>query len=170
MGTDLLLLPSQRTYRLRGNLNLWEWAGSLRYNLATESFQPYAKIGYGLSWYRLEDVTTEIVATDAGPVPVTPDAGLWVRQPWRNPDGTKNAWANIWPNTLHIGAGIELIPVTSRAPIPRGIDVSLLLDYSHFRHSLGVQNTLVEGVTFEGGGREKSISRNVVSLFITLGF
>jgi hypothetical protein len=170
MGVDLLLLPTQRTYLLRGKLNLWEWAGSIRYNLATEKFQPYAKIGYGLSWYRLEDVTTEIVGTDTGPVPVTPDAGLWVRQPWRNADGTKNAWANMWPNTMHFGAGIELIPVTSRAPIPRGIDVSLLLDWTQYRHALGLQSTLVEGVTFEGGGRDKTVTRNVVSLFITLGF
>jgi len=170
LGVDLLLLPSQRTYQVRGDLNLWEWAGSVRYNLATEKFQPYFKIGYGLSWYRLQDVTTEIIGTDTGPVPLTPDAGLWVRQPWRNPDGTKNAFANLWPNTLHFGAGIELIPVTSRAPIPRGIDVSLLLDWSHFRHSLGLQGTLVEGVTFEEGERDKTVVRNVVSLIVTLGF
>ena len=170
MGVDLLVLPSQRTYRLRGNLNLWEWAGSIRYNLATESFQPYAKIGYGLSWYQLEDVTTELIGTDPGPVPVDPDAGLWVRQPWRNPDGTENPWANLWPNTVHIGAGIELIALKSRAPIPRGIDFSLLLDWSHFRHSLGVQGTLVEGVSFEGGERDKTVTRNVVTIAATLGF
>ena len=98
------------------------------------------------------------------------DAGLWVRQPWRNPDGTKNAFNNLWPNTLHIGAGIELIPVTSRAPIPRGIDVSLLLDYTHYRHALGVRNTLVEGVSFEGNETDATITRNVLSLLLTLGF
>ena len=83
---------------------------------------------------------------------------------------TKNAWANLWPNTLHIGAGVELIALKSRAPIPRGIDFSLLLDWYHFRHSLGVQGTLVEGVSFEGGERDKTVTRNVVTIAATLGF
>lgn len=170
LGFDVLLLPTQRTYQVRGNLNLWEWAGSLRYNLATKKFQPYLKIGYGLSWYRVEDVTTQIVGTDASPVPLDPPDGLWVRQPWRDDQGNADAFANIWPNTGHIGGGIELIPVTSRAPIPRGIDVSLLLDFAHYRHALGVKRTLVEGVTFEGGERDRTVTRNVVTLALTLGF
>ena len=171
LGVDLLMLPTQRTYKLRGELNLWEYAGSIRYNLATSKLQPYLKIGYGLSWYRLENITTEIVATDpVGGVPLDPANGLWVRQPWRNPDGTKNSWANIWPNTGHVGAGIELIALASRAPIPRGIDFSVVLDYAYYRHKLGLQGTLVEGVSFDGGGREKDVSRHVVTVGATLGF
>jgi hypothetical protein len=171
MGVDLLLLPTQRTYQLRADLNLWEYAGSIRYNLSTSKFQPYLKIGYGLSWYRLENITTEIVGTDpVGGVPLDPPDGLWVRQPWRDPDGTKNAWANIWPNTGHVGAGIELIAIASRAPIPRGLDFSVLLDYAYYRHKLGLQGTLVEGVSFEGGEREKDVSRHVVTVGATLGF
>ena len=63
-----------------------------------------------------------------------------------------------------------MIPVTSQAPIPRGIEVSLLLDYSHYRHTLGVKRTLVEGVTFEGGERDRTVTRNVVTLAVSLGF
>jgi len=170
MGFDLLLLPSQDTYRVRGTLNLWEYAGSIRYNLATEKFQPYVKAGYGLSWYRLEDITTEFVGTDPAPVPISPDTTLWVRKPWRNPDGSTNAWANIWPNTWHVGAGLELIPFLSRAPIPRGLDVSLILDVAYYQNKLGVQNTLVQGVDLEGGSRDKTVGRTVVSLWGYIGF
>jgi len=81
-----------------------------------------------------------------------------------------SAFANLWPNTTHIGAGIELIPVTSRAPIPRGIELSLVLDWSMYRNKIGVQRTLVQGVTFQGGERDKTVSRNVITVSGTLGF
>jgi hypothetical protein len=170
MGFDLLLLPSQDTYQVRGTLNLWEYAGSIRYNLKTKAVQPYVKVGYGLSWYRMEDVTTQFVGADLTPIPTMPDTSLWVRKPWRSPDGSTDAFANILPNTWHIGAGIELIPFLSRAPIPRGIDVSLILDYAYYQNKLGIQNTLVEGVNFEGGERDKTVGRNVVTLWGYIGF
>ena len=74
------------------------------------------------------------------------------------------------PNTWHIGAGIELIPFMSRAPIPRGIDVSLILDYAYYQNRLGIQNTLVQGINFEGGERDKTVGRNVVTLWGYIGF
>ncbi|RKG77224.1 hypothetical protein [Corallococcus terminator] len=40
------------------NLDTWDLAksgaGGIRYNFLRGGFQPYAKIGYGLTWYRLE--------------------------------------------------------------------------------------------------------------------
>lgn len=53
MRENDLVPETQQT--LAANLQMWEYTGSLRYNLATEGFQPFIKAGYGLSWYRLTD-------------------------------------------------------------------------------------------------------------------
>ncbi len=170
LGFDLLVLPSSRVFQTRAELNMWEYAGSLRYNLAVDKLQPYFKLGYGLSWYRLENVTTQLVGTDPNPVPLDPADGQWVRKPWANPDGSTNAFANILPNTWHVGAGIELIPISSIAPIPRGIEVSLQLDWSWHHHKLGLQTLIPDFVSLEGGNRETNISRHVLALYGVLGF
>jgi hypothetical protein len=78
------------TIPVQGSLNFWEYVGSLRYNLAVESFQPFVKAGYGLSWYRIEDVTFD--GNQLGP-----GEGDWVRKP--------GFFENLFPNTWHLGAG-----------------------------------------------------------------
>jgi len=77
---------------IRGTLNLWEYHGVFRYNLSRSAFRPYLKLGYGLTWYRIENVSV------AGDVLETPDSP-WVRKP--------GFWHDLWPNTLVTGAGID---------------------------------------------------------------
>jgi hypothetical protein len=81
---------------LTADLNFWEFVGSLRYNLATESFQPFVKGGYGLSWYRLENAKLGSTTLGDG-------TSRWVRQP--------SLFENLLPNTWHLGAGLEYIPI-----------------------------------------------------------
>jgi hypothetical protein len=101
---------------LTGELNFWEYAGSLRYNLATGGVQPYAKAGYGWSWYRVEDRM-------ADGQPLEPGTSDWIGGPF---------------NTWHFGAGIELIPVRSQPPPGRGLSIGIVLEYGLYLQGLGV--------------------------------
>ncbi|MGW8281664.1 MAG: hypothetical protein ACWGON_00070, partial [Gemmatimonadota bacterium] len=40
-----------------GDLNFWEYAGSFRYDLTSGALRVFPKAGYGLSWYRIEDLS-----------------------------------------------------------------------------------------------------------------
>jgi hypothetical protein len=105
---------------VRGTLNFWEYVGSLRYNLAVESVQPFVKLGYGLSWYRLEEVTFDGNQLGAG-------EGDWVRKP--------ALFDNLLPNTWHLGAGLEYLPVSSVG----GLDFAVKADAAVHTHNLGIQ-------------------------------
>jgi len=52
---------------------MWEYAGSIRFDLLTESFKPFVKLGYGWVWYRVTNIRL-----DGQPVGVE---GNWVRKP-----------------------------------------------------------------------------------------
>jgi hypothetical protein len=140
-------------YELAGHLNLWEYAGSIRYNLATGSLLPYAKLGYGLAWYRIEDL-----AANGEPIP-TP--------------ATK--WTTKW--TWHGGAGIELVTFKNYAAPPGGIDFSLRADWTVYWHGLGLEigDLPLETLVLFGTGadelpRDRMITRHEWRLGLTLSF
>ena len=113
--------------RIDAELNMWEYAGSLRFNALTGRIMPYGKVGYGLSWYRLERVRVDGDTID---VPDSP----WVRRPSLSP------LENLLPNTFHLGAGIEALTVLSRRPsLPGGLDVGLKLEWAAYFHPLGLE-------------------------------
>jgi len=149
-------------FTLTGDLNWWEYVGSLRYSLLTGSIQPYLKGGYGLSWYRVEDV-----ATDLGPID-EPDSE-WVRQP--------GFFDNLLPNTWHIGAGLELLTIKGYGGLPGGLDFSLAAEWLYFTNKLGVNETGVPveeliqlGVPADELPRERWIGRNVLNLTATISY
>jgi hypothetical protein len=151
-------------YTITADLNWWEYTGSLRYSLLTGSIQPYAKAGYGLSWYRMEDV-----ATNGTPIAV-PNS-KWVRQPSVFP------FDNLLPNTWHIGAGLELIAIRGYGGLPGGLDLSLAAEWLYFTNKLGVDATGVAveelirlGVPADELPRERWIGRNVVNLTVTISY
>ena len=147
LGFDLLADAIPGAIPVQGTLNFWEYVGSLRYNLSVEGFQPYLKAGYGLSWYRLEDVTFDGHPLGGG-------AGDWVRQP--------SLFENLLPNTWHLGAGVEYVPIRSVG----GVDLGVKADAAVHTHSLGVSaNT--EGFTFV---QESRIYRWVFSLAGNVAF
>jgi len=106
-------------YRLSGEVSMWEYAGSLRYNLATGGFQPYVKGGYGLSWYRVENAALDSTVLGDG-------TSRWVRKP--------GLFENLLPNTWHLGAGIELVPLSGVG----SLDWGLKLEGVVFSHKLGL--------------------------------
>lgn len=107
---------------MQETLNFWKYVGSLRYNLAVESFQPFMKLGYGLSWYRIEDVTFDRPDNELGA-----GEGEWVRRP--------GFFENLLPNTWHLGAGVEYLPVSSVG----GVDVGIKGDVAVHTHNLGIK-------------------------------
>ena len=149
-------------FRVRSELNMWEYSGSLRYNLATNGVQPFVRGGYGLSWYRLENYTIN-------DEPIAVPESDWVRKP--------GFIHNLLPNTWHYGLGIEWIPVREFAGLPDGIDVGLTLEVQRFNNKLGidklgvdVRDLILIGLPAESLPRERWVARNAVSLSLAVSF
>jgi hypothetical protein len=108
---------------VRGDLNFWEYAGSFRYDLTSGALRVFPKAGYGLSWYRIEDLSAN------GELFSEPNSN-WIRQP--------GLFENLLPNTWHAGAGLEWIVIRNYAVPPKGIDVSLRVDFTWYTNKLGL--------------------------------
>ena len=124
LGLDALESVSNTIVPVRGRLKLWEYAGSIRYNVLERAVQPYVKVGYGLTWYQLTGVTVN------GALIAEPDAN-WIRRPSLSP------LANLLPNTWHYGLGVEVIPVRPLAPLT-GVSVGARLEWAVYNQSLGL--------------------------------
>ena len=148
--------------QILGDLNFWEYAGSFRYDLTTGALRVFPRAGYGLSWYRIEDLSAN------GEPFAEPNSG-WVRKP--------GLFENLLPNTWHGGAGIEWIVVRNRAIPPRGIDVSLRADFTWYTNKLGLdlediplERLLELGVEVEELPRNRWVSRTEFRLGGTISF
>lgn len=162
MGIDIVLPTIGEVFELRGDLNFWEYSGSIRYNLTDGAFMPFVKGGYGISWYRVENATT-----NGDPLP-EPD-GPWVGRP-----GLGDL-SSLLPNTWHIGGGFEWVPLRSVAAFPRGIDLGIRADALLYRHSLGLSiQTAVPtpaGIDIAAGpASSPTITRPVYNLALTVSF
>jgi hypothetical protein len=152
LSVDLSVPGRTGSPELNGTLDMWEYSGSLRYNFLTGRFLPYFKLGYGLTWYRLEGITLE-------GAPLTNPNGIWIRKPSIFP------FENIWPNTWHWGLGAEYILFGKVAPLAPSL--SFKLDYSMYNHSLGLD---IRALALSGFIADPSIHRSVVSLLALLNF
>jgi len=141
-------------FDVTGTLKFYELASSVRYNLLTGGLKPYIKGGYGWSWYQVKDL-----ATDG--VPLTEPDGPWIRQPTFFPN------SNLWPNTWHYGAGVEFFLISSNAPLPRGLDVSLKGEWASYSSNLGVS---FENAALLGFDSEPSVTRSTLSFFGVVSF
>jgi hypothetical protein len=103
---------------IRGSLQMFEYAGSLRFNLLTGRIQPFLKAGYGYSWYRLQNVTVNGEG-------VSPPTSPWLHKP------------SFWPNTFHYGLGLEANITETDTPLS-GVGIGLKLEANVFTHSLGL--------------------------------
>ena len=132
---------------LVSTLNFWEYTGSLRYNILTEAVEPFLMAGYGLSWYRLEDVT-------AFGGPVGDGESRWVRKP--------GFWENLLPNTWHFGGGLELLPVRSVG----SLDLSAKGSAALHIHNLGLETGGTTTLFFQNG----TVTRWVFTLTGTMSW
>jgi hypothetical protein len=147
---------------IRGELNFWEYSGSFRYDVTTGSVRLFPKAGYGLSWYRIENL-----AADGDPFE-NPDSE-WVRQP--------SLFDNLLPNTWHAGAGLEWLVLKNYAVPPRGLDLSVRIEWTWYTNKLGLDTgdlpleTLVDlGVSADQLPRDRWVGRTELRLGATLSF
>jgi hypothetical protein len=152
VGFDLPGPSATQPFEVRAQLNMWEFAGSFRYNVFTGRVMPFAKAGYGLSWYRLEQISTD------GVLIADPDAA-WIRRP--------SLFHNLLPNAWHFGFGVEYVPIRRSGPLPRGFDLGLKADYTLFLSSLGL--TFTDRARF-GLEQVPGVSRSSLNLAAALSF
>ena len=115
---DISTVPGR--FPLSANLDMWEYTGSLRYNVALGGLQPFVKAGYGRSWYRMTDVSFNGQRLGDG-------TSRWARR--------ANGLNNLLPNTWHVGAGLEFIPVRGVG----GLDWGFRGDLTVYSHNLGLK-------------------------------
>ncbi|NKB88336.1 MAG: hypothetical protein GKS06_08960 [Acidobacteria bacterium] len=157
IGLDINSPRLDSAMLVRGELNMWEYAGSIRYNLSTGTFKPYAKAGWGLTWYRVENGTVDGEAMD------NPN-GPWIRKP--------NTLQNLLPNTVHIGGGAEVMLRRGDEINAAGLDVSVRADWAWYFHGLGLEESAgellpeVAILVLEG----ESMNRHQINLSILIGF
>ncbi|MCB1182972.1 hypothetical protein KDM41_06025 [bacterium] len=111
-------------------LNLWEYAGSFRYDLTGRALRPFLKLGYGWTWYRAENGRFD-------GIPLTSPDGRWLSQP------SFDSLGDLLPSSWHWGAGLELVSYRSGAPFPGGIDFSLVAEATRTHASLDVDTWLL---------------------------
>ncbi len=132
---------------ISADLKMWEWAGSARVNFARGIFQPYGKLGYGVTWFRLENQALDGQLLD-NPTSIT---------------------AN--PFTWHWGLGIEWLLLAGADPPPGGLDLGLRLEYAQYSHSLQLDK-FTPPVISALGQRNSGlrVGRSAWSLAVTVGF
>jgi hypothetical protein len=84
---------------VQGDLQLIEYAGSLRHSFLADTFQPYVKVGYGYSTYRVKNI-------NIGGTSVELPKTQWFHNPTFWPPWPPKNWL---PNTYHVGIGFELL-------------------------------------------------------------
>lgn len=129
-----------------------EWTGFLRFSLLPGSFQPYIKPGYGISWFKLDNIATN------GELLSDPDLDYNVKFTWS------------------LGFGFEFILIKSRAPVPKGLDLSIIAEYVRAWNGLGldianlpIESLVIIGITAEELPRDRTVGRNQFFLGLNIG-
>jgi len=158
IAVDISLTNRPEPYKLRADMNFWEYIGSLRYNITTGNFLLYLKTGYGISFYRVENIRGDGQKIEH---PNTP----WVRRP------TWHKLYNLLPNTTHFGWGFEFIPFKSYGNFPKSIDIGLRLEYLWFNNKLGLDfGDVLEFGDFKLGLDDITVNRSVINFVLTVNF
>ena len=153
-----LELPAiNEVFQLSGDLTVLEYLGSLRYNLTTGRLMLFLKGGYGWSRYRLENVSI-----NGDPLP-DPDDPL-------NHVLYRKRSSRFLPNTLHVGGGIEWLPIKSWGP-----DIGIRGEVHFYWESLDIRSdttdiTLSDISPDSTSAAPLNITRPVLSLAVTLSY
>ena len=158
IAVDISLTNRPEPYELRADLNFWEYVGSLRYNLTTSDLQFYFKAGYGISFYRVENITGDGEKIEH---PDTP----WVRRPgWHK-------LYNLLPNTWHFGYGVEFVPFKNYGSFPKSLDVGIRLEWLWFNNKLGLDfGDILQFGDFKLGLDDITVTRSAINLLLTISF
>jgi hypothetical protein len=139
-------------FRVTSDLLFNEWTGFLRFSLLPGSFQPYIKPGYGISWFKLENMSTNDVLLE------DPDLDYNVKFTWS------------------FGLGFEFMLVKSRAALPKGLDFSIIAEYVRAWNGLGLdigdlplESLVLLGVTADELPRDRTVGRDQFFLGLNIG-
>jgi len=110
--------------RYHTELNMWQYEGGLRINVSTYALQPYVRLGYGYTWYQLENTT-------ANGKKFKQQNSSWFNKPFTS--------GNYFPNSFIAGLGFEWVFIKSKAKLPKGIDISIKLEYTLKWYKLGLE-------------------------------
>jgi hypothetical protein len=105
-------------------------------------------VGYGWTWFQVVNVSTDGVPLEESSTP-------WTYQPTFSP------FSNLWPNTTSYGAGVEWFMLRSNAPLPRGMDVSLRVEWGAYHNGLGVTP---ENAALLGFSEQPSVTRQAITV------
>jgi len=153
IGADVFSNDTGAAVPVRGKVNMWEYAGAIHYSILTKAVRPYLKLGYGLSWYRLEGISVD-------GVPIDNPTGPWIRQP------TIKHLSSLLPNEWSYGAGLEVLLIRAKIPMTSP-SVSVVLDYSVFHHNLGISDFAQDQI---GLRTSPTVHRRVLSLSTMIAF
>jgi len=133
-------------HKVESELAMWEYAGSMRVNFSASTFQPYAKLGYGVTGYHLQDVRV-----NGAPIPTSESPSLH-------------------PFVWHYAVGLEWLPIASVAPPPRGMDIGLRIEFSQFRHDLQLDH-ITDPLLLALGqvSSSRGITRSAVQVALSVG-
>ncbi len=106
------------TYDYSAEINYWEYAGSVRYNILTEAWQPFVKGGYGWSWYRIENARSNGES-------FTPEDSEWFKPGW-------------WPSVWHYGLGIEWVPWRRVGVDGGGFEMAVRAEWTRSHQTLDI--------------------------------
>ena len=135
--------------QLHGELSLFDYSGSLRYNLTTGSFMIFVKGGYNLSWYRFGRLSSY-------GSPLSYSDGPQVSYPVsRHPLG-------FLPNGWHFGGGLEWTFKSSSSGMDIGIRGEALIYRPSFRINLNGSIPVSQGIVAPNAS---VISEFTVSMF-----
>lgn len=152
IGFELGFRDVEEPFLVTSDMNWNEWTGFLRFSMLSGGFQPYFKPGYGISWFRLENI-----ATNLGPI-TNPD------QDWN----VKFTWS--------VGLGFEFLFNRSAAAPPKGLDFSLIAEYVRAWNGLGldistlpIESLVLLGVTADQLPRDRTVGRNQFFVGLNIG-
>ena len=144
IGYNFTTPKTNKVSQFRGNLNYWEYLGSLRYNLTTGSLMTFVKAGYGLRWYWLKNVS----------INGKPFSAL-------NSSRINKLPLRFLPNTWHLGAGIEWMFLRNIKFSLLSADVSIRGEAVIYRHYFN---------TAAWTQATRFITEPVFNLALTMGF
>lgn len=147
LSADVTMTTVPGRVPLIAALDMWEYTGSLRYNIAPGALQPFVKAGYGRSWYRLTDASFNGEVLGNG-------SSRWVRR--------ANLFGNLLPNTWHVGGGLEFVPLRSVGRL----DLGFRADMTVYTHNLGLRLKTGEFLL----AQDAHITRVHIGLGTTLSF
>jgi hypothetical protein len=120
MGENIESRGYPESFQIRNEFNMWEYIGSIRYNLKAGNIQPYVKIGYGWTWFRAQNIFV-------GGQPLEKSESFWVGKP------SITKLENLLPNSWHYGFGIEILPIKTLNGLDVGLKLEYLKNHSHFK-------------------------------------